>query len=101
MDLAQLKTQINLEESRFELVIDDYLAKIDFKKGSKGQYYMVHTEVPEALANQGVGHKLVRESLEWIEKNGIKIVPLCPFVRSYLKENLEDYKEIIEEGSKL
>ena len=101
MDLAQLKTQINQEESRFELHVDNNLAKIDFKKGSKGQYYMIHTEVPEALGNRGVGHKLVRESLEWIEKNGVKIVPLCPFVRSYLKENLEDYREIIEEGSKL
>ena len=101
MDLAQLKTQINQEESRFELQADGNLAKIDFKKGSKGQYYMIHTEVPPALENKGIGHKLVRESLEWIEKNGLKIVPLCPFVRSFLRENLEDYKEIIEEGSKL
>lgn len=101
MDLAQLRTQVNESESRFELHINGSLAKIDFKVGSKGQYYMIHTEVPEALGNQGVGHKLVRESLEWIEKNEIKIVPLCPFVRSYLKENLEDYRDIIEEGSKL
>ncbi len=101
MDLAQLRTQVNQEESRFELQVEGNLAKIDFKKGSKGQFYLIHTEVPEALEKKGIGHKMVRESLEWIERNGIKIVPLCPFVRSYLKENLGEYKEIIEEGSKL
>ncbi|MEP5610766.1 MAG: GNAT family N-acetyltransferase [Cyclobacteriaceae bacterium] len=101
MDLAQLKTTVNLEEGRFELQIDDNLAKIDFKKGSKGQFYLIHTEVPEALGSRGVGHKLVREALDWVEQNGAKVVPLCPFVRSFLKQNLADYKEIIEEGSKL
>ncbi len=101
MDLAQLKTQVNQEENRFELQFDGSLAKIDFKKGSKGQYYLIHTEVPKLLENKGIGHKIVRESLEWIEQNGIKIVPLCPFVRSYLRENLEDYQGILEEGTKL
>ncbi len=101
MDLAQLKTQVNQEENRFELLVEGSVAKIDFKEGSKGQLYLVHTEVPGVLEGKGIGHKLVRESLEWVEKNGIKIVPLCPFVRAYLKENLDDYREMIEEGSKL
>lgn len=101
MDLAPLKTDINQEENRFELWVEGNLAKIDFKKGSKGQLYMIHTEVPEQLSNKGVGHKLVREALTWVENNGLKIVPLCPFVRAYVKENLSDYEEIIQEGSKL
>ncbi|MEP1095978.1 MAG: GNAT family N-acetyltransferase [Cyclobacteriaceae bacterium] len=101
MDLAQLKTVVNQKESRFELLIDGNLAKIDFKKGSKGQLYLIHTEVPEALGSKGVGHKMVREALDWIEQKEVKVVPLCPFVRSFLKQNLEDYKKIIEEGSKL
>lgn len=101
MDLAQLKTKINQEDHRFELRVDDYLAKIDFKENSKGWIYMTHTEVPEELGGKGVGHKLVRESLAWLEKNNHKVVPLCPFVKSFIIQNLDDYKEMIAEGAKL
>ncbi|MEQ9404888.1 MAG: GNAT family N-acetyltransferase [Cyclobacteriaceae bacterium] len=101
MDLDKVKTRINQEEHRFELSIEGQLAKIDFKEGRQGWFYMVHTEVPTGLEGRGVGHKLVRESLDWIEKNHRKIIPLCPFVRSYVLDNLEDYREIIAEGAKL
>lgn len=101
MDLAQLKTKVNEESNRFELLIDEYLAKIDFKRNSKGDIYLIHTEVPENLEGKGVGHKLVREALDWLEENNLKMIPLCPFVRAYVKQNLDDYKDLIAEGAKL
>jgi predicted GNAT family acetyltransferase len=101
MDLAPLKTVVNKEGRRFELMVDGALAKIDFKEGSKGQLYMIHTEVPEQLENKGIGHKIVREALAWIEDYELKMVPLCPFVRVFVRDNLEDYKNIVAEGSKL
>lgn len=101
MDLALLKTEVNKEEHRFELKVDEYLTKIDFKKNSRGWIYMTHTEVPSALEGKGVGHKLVREALDWLEKNDHKVVPLCPFVKAFMIQNLDDYKEMIAEGTKL
>ncbi len=101
MDLAQLKTTYNEAEHRFELQIEGQLARIDVKEGSKRRLYLIHTEVPEALGNRGVGHKMVREALNWVEENHLKLIPLCPFVRAYVKQNLDDYKDILDEGAKL
>ncbi|MEQ9468247.1 MAG: GNAT family N-acetyltransferase [Ekhidna sp.] len=101
MDLASLKTVKNESESRFELFIGEDRAIIDFKVGKSGAIYLVHTEVPDKLEGQGVGHKLVRESLDILEHEGAKIIPLCPFVRSFLKDNLDDYKHMFAEGVKL
>lgn len=101
MDLASLKTQNITEEQRFMLQFDDATAFIDYKVGKSGAIYLVHTEVPEELEGQGVGHKLVRESLAMIEKDELKIIPLCPFVRSFIKNNLSDYTHLLAEGAKL
>ncbi len=101
MDLASLKTQKNIDKNRFELVLDDTTAFIDYKMGKRGSMYIIHTEVPDEMEGQGVGHKLVRESLEIIEKENIKIIPLCPFVRSFIKNHEEDYQQLLAEGAKL
>jgi hypothetical protein len=46
MELAHTKTQLNKEKNRFELKLEKDLAFIEFKVASKGDIYMVHTEVP-------------------------------------------------------
>ena len=100
MDIATKKTDFNEAENRFELKIDDYLAKIDVKSGSKGVYFL-HTEVPDQLSNKGVGHKIVREALEWIERKELLVIPICPFVRSYISANIEEYRKVLSEAAKL
>lgn len=101
MDLASLKTQNNTEEQRFMLQLEEAAAFIDYKVGKSGDLYLIHTEVPDAMEGQGVGHKLVRESLELIEKDNLKIIPLCPFIKSYLKDHIEDYRHLLSEKAKL
>lgn len=41
-----------------------------------------HTDVPEELKGQGVGKALFMHLVEDARKGGVKIVPLCPFVKS-------------------
>ncbi len=101
MDLANLKTTRNSAKNRFELELDHSMAFIDYKIGKSGAIYLIHTEVPRELEGKGVGHKLVRESLEIIEKANLKIVPLCPFVKSFLIKHLDDYRQLLVEGAKL
>lgn len=101
MDLASIKTQNNTEDNRFELVLENTYAFIDYKIGKRGAMYLIHTEVPDELGGQGVGHKLVRESLSIIEKADIQIIPLCPFVKSFIKKHQKDYQQLLAEGAKL
>jgi predicted GNAT family acetyltransferase len=46
---------------------------------------LIHTEVPDALRGKGVGSKLVSGVIDLAEQNGLKIIPLCPFVIEFLK----------------
>lgn len=101
MDLASLKTFNNKENQRFELSLDSEMAFIEYKLGKSGDLYMIHTEVPKSLEGQGVGHKLVRESLAIVEENQCKIIPLCPFVRSFIQDNRLDYQHLLSEKAKL
>lgn len=41
-----------------------------------------HTGVPDAMAGQGVGKALFFRMVEDARRDGIKIIPLCPFVKA-------------------
>lgn len=101
MDLAKLSTVQNSEEDRFELRVEEYVAFIQYKIGKSGNWYLVHTEVPEQIKNLGVGNKLVRESLNLIDEQGIKIIPSCPFVKAFIQRHQDDYRQLLVEGINL
>ena len=101
MDLDSLETINNKDKNRFELEVDGKIAFIDYKVGKSGKWYLVHTEVPKGIETRGVGHKLVRESLEMLDEQGEKIVPSCPFVRKYIKDHPGQYEHMLAEGFEL
>ena len=101
MDLAKLKSIQNVEENRFELAVGGEIAIIDYKIGKSGNWYLVHTEVPDKLKNHGVGNKLVRESLNILAIQDVRIIPSCPFVRAFIKRHKDDYAKLLADGVKL
>ncbi len=101
MEIAHTKTVLNLKDNRFELKLDDDFALINFTIGKSGDVYLTHTEVPKMYEGKGVAHKLVRESIEIAENENWLIVPICPFVRDFVKSNMEDYKNILSPKTKM
>ena len=55
---------------------------------------LVHTEVPPDAEGQGVGTALVQAALEHARDEGLKVIPSCPFVRSYLREH-PDFADLV------
>lgn len=100
MSLENYQTIDDPENKRFELDIDGKLSVIEYTvKRSTNQIFLVHTEVHSALRGQGVGEKLVKEALEMVRKNGYELVPLCPFVASFLKRHKE-YHDLMNEKNR-
>ena len=58
---------------------------------------LLHTGVPESLRGHGVGEALVAAAVEYARRNGNKIIPTCPFVRSWLARHPE-YQDLMIEG---
>ncbi len=87
----------NNELSRqFELVVENVKAKIEYDL-QKDRMFLVHTEVPPALAGKGVGNAIVEKTLQYLEENKLKLVPLCPFVAAYVKKHPE-WKKLLAPG---
>ena len=78
----------NVQQNRFEFHIDRRIAKIIYEiKNDK--YYLVSTQVPKELSGQGIGSKLIKETLEQIENMGFKVVANCPFIQAWFKRHPE------------
>lgn len=86
----------NKEKKRFEANIEGKTAIIEYIR-TKDKMYLTHTEVPKELEGKGIASEMVKEVLKQIEEEGLKLVPLCPFVAGYIKRHPE-YKTLLAEG---
>lgn len=53
-----------------------------------------HTEVDEAYGGQGIGKKILVNILDWVRKDNIKVIPLCPFAKAQFEKN-EDFRDVL------
>lgn len=74
--------------NRFEMKVGENLAIIEYKELS-GKLALLHTEVEPALEGKGAGTAIVEKTLDYIEKNNLKLIPLCPLVVAYIKRHPE------------
>jgi hypothetical protein len=72
----------------YEAEIDGHLAYVVYRR-EPGVITFVHTEVPKELAGRGVGSALARHVLEAARAEGLKVVPMCPFIAAWMKKHPE------------
>jgi uncharacterized protein len=77
----------NPRASRYELWLGATRAGFLQYRAEPGTVLLVHTQVDPAFAGQGLGERLVAGALEDLRARGLKLVPLCPFVRAYLRRH--------------
>ena len=53
-----------------------------------------HTEVNEILKGQGAGKQMLSKAVEFAREKGLKIIPLCPFVKSVFDKTPE-YDDVL------
>ena len=87
----------NEERDQYEFHIGKYVPKIEYIKTKNGEIYLTHTEVPVALEGKGVGSQLAEKVLKDIEKQELRLVPLCPFVAGYIQKH-PDWRRIVMRG---
>ena len=87
--------QDNPTAQRFEWRDGDQLAFLQYRKPASGPIVLVHTEVPPAMKGRGVGGRLVKAALEAARAEGRRVIPRCPFARSYIERHPE-YASLVE-----
>lgn len=78
---------------RFELATSPDQGQLAFDEGD-GRLTLVHTEVDDDLEGQGVGSALVRAALDHAEREGLTVVPACPFVATWLDRHPDRAAEL-------
>ena len=78
----------NVSRSRFELGTDGDSGFVDYRR-SGATLFLNHAEVPAALAGHGLGTRLVRGTLDLIRSRGERMVPVCPFIKAFVRRNPE------------
>ncbi len=54
-----------------------------------------HTEVDESLKGQGVGAKLLEALVDFARREGIKVLPLCPFAKATFQKR-QDLRDVLD-----
>jgi uncharacterized protein len=76
------------ESGRFQARVDGHLCVADYRLDGD-RMEMLHTEVHPALGGRGIAARLVQAALDHARANGLKVVPLCSYVRTYMRRHPE------------
>lgn len=83
----------NAAVGRFEVRAGSDVAVLDYSVADRTITF-VHTGVPSEMEGRGVGSRLARAGLEYARREGLKVVPQCPFIRSYMERH-EEYRSLL------
>jgi hypothetical protein len=82
------KLRVNDALHHLELEVEGSIAFIEYRL-VRDMLFLIHTEVLPGLEGKGVASAIVQKALQYAKDNNCKIVPICNFVRSYLKKHKE------------
>jgi uncharacterized protein len=84
------------ERDRFEIEVDGALVGFVQYRRKPGVIAFVHTEIDPEREGAGLGSVLVSGALDEARREGAQVLPLCPFVRSFLQRHSE-YADLVPE----
>ena len=79
----------NPERHRFEASVDGQPAGYSTYDLGPDRVVFLHTKVKPEFEGRGVGSRLAKFAVEDVRGRGLRITPVCPFIRAYLKRHRE------------
>jgi predicted GNAT family acetyltransferase len=84
------------ERDRFEIEADGAVAGFVQYRRRPGTISFLHTEIDPEYEGEGLGGALVSVALDEARREGVGVLPFCPFVRSYIEHHAE-YLDLVPE----
>jgi uncharacterized protein len=88
LNLSEVAVIHNEEAHRFEMQVGGLRALIAYRR-FPDRIVFTHTEVPPSLEDQGLAAKLAHMAHDFARANHLRVVPLCPYVASFLRKHSE------------
>jgi hypothetical protein len=89
-----LTVRDNPTELRYELLDGDTVVGLIRYRIEPGAVALIHTEIEPAHEGQGLASELVKGALDDLRGRGLRLIPICPYVRSWLERHPE-YTDLI------
>ena len=96
LNLDAVTVTHNEAAHRFEAIVDGHRALITYRR-FPDRIVLQHTEVPPPYEGHGIAAKLTRAALDFARANHLQVVPLCPYVSSFLRQHRE-YHDLLSAG---
>jgi predicted GNAT family acetyltransferase len=78
----------NTTEHRYEMKLEGGTAFIDYRVSGNVRT-LTHAEVPVAMRGAGVAARLTGGALQLARSQGVKVVPRCPYVVTFMQRHPE------------
>jgi predicted GNAT family acetyltransferase len=75
------------DAGRLQIRVDGRRAGYTAYRRRPGAIALTHTEIEPEFEGRGLGGALAREALSRARAEGIAVLPLCPFVRSFIERH--------------
>ena len=86
----EVQLRINDNKGSFYIEVNgNQEAMMTFVFAGEDKIIIDHTEVNPRNEGKGFGKKMVTKAVEFAREKGIKILPLCPFVKSFFDKTPE------------
>lgn len=87
-EAGEAAVENNESEGRFEVRSGGLLAVLEYELAD-GEMALTHTEVAPELEGRGIAARLARAALDHAREKGLKVVPLCSYVATYIRRHPE------------
>jgi predicted GNAT family acetyltransferase len=87
----------NPEQRRYEILVEGEVVGTTPYERAGRTTSLYHTEVDKRFEGRGLGARLVRHALDDVRGREMRLLPYCPFVRSYIARH-DEYLELVPEG---
>jgi predicted GNAT family acetyltransferase len=88
IDFNNIIVEDNPTAQRYQAQIGEYLAVAEYRLNGNTITF-THTQVPKQLEGHGIANQLAHTALEDARARQLTVVPLCPFIASYIRRHQE------------
>lgn len=94
-NMSAIKLELNDNGRGKFLIMEDGEQLGEMEISIKGDNLTVyHTEVLPKAEGKGYAKKLLEAMVEYVRKNALKVIPLCPYVHAQFKRHPAEYAAI-------
>lgn len=86
MDLSKLPLVDEEDSRQFVMVVGGHRVRMEYDR-TPDRIFLTHLLVPSAVDGDEVSAVLTEKVLAWVESRNMRLVPYCPYVKTYLRRH--------------